>query len=59
MFDDPRLDGGYTSGSMTVTMCTNYCRNRQHVYSGLQVCLEHLLDIRHLQCTDSCKQLTN
>ena len=59
MFDDPRVDGGYQSDSMTVDMCTSYCGNRHHVYSGLQVCLEHLLDIRHLKCTDSCTEFIN
>ena len=55
MFDDRRTD----SNAMTVDMCISDCRTRHSVYSGVQVSLEHLLDILHLQCTDSCKQLIN
>ena len=57
--DDKDRMFDYYGGSMTVDMCISYCGNNHHVYSGLQVCLEHLLDILHLQCTDSCKQLIN
>ena len=44
MFDDRRTD----SNAMTVDMCISDCRTRHSVYSGVQVCLEHLLDILHL-----------
>ena len=52
MFDDLRLD----SSSMTIDMCISYCSNHHHAYSGVQVCLEHLLDILYFKCSDSCKQ---